>query len=134
MAPKTTRNDGDVDQFLQSVENEVRRRDALAMKDLMAEITGCKPEMWGTAIVGYCPYVYKPKSGGEQEWFKVGFSPRKQALTLYLMSGYEKEAALLDRLGGHTTGKSCLYIRDLDKVDASVLRELIGQSVASASG
>ena len=89
--------------------------------------------MWGTAIVGYCPYLYKPKSvGAEQEWFKVGFSPTKQALTLYLMDGFEEEKALLERLGSHSTGKSCLYIKDQDKVDMGVLRELISQSMANA--
>jgi hypothetical protein len=133
VALKTTRNDNDVDEFLNSVENDLRRRDALAIKDLMAEVTGCKPEMWGTAIVGFCPSIYKPKSGAEQEWFKVGFSPRKQSLTLYLASGF-RDDPLLERLGSHTTSKACLYIRNLDKVDIDVLRELIRNSVASAEG
>jgi len=128
---KTTRNNADVNAFLDSVDNEVRRRDALTMKDLMAEVTGEQPEMWGNAIVGYGPYRYTPKSGGtEHEWFKVGFSPRKQYLTLYIMDGFDGYEGLLGRLGSHTTGKACLYIKDLEKVDQDVLSELITGSVA----
>jgi len=128
---KTTRNDADVDAFLDSVDNETRRRDAFTMKDLIADVTGETPEMWGNAIVGYGPYRYTPKSGGaEHEWFKVGFSPRKQYLTLYIMDGFDGYQELLGRLGSHTTGKACLYIKDLEKVDKNVLTELITRSVA----
>jgi hypothetical protein len=128
---KTTRNAGEVNAFLDSVDNETRRRDAFTMKDLMAEATGEQPEMWGDAIVGYGPYRYTPKSGGaEHEWFKVGFSPRKQYLTLYIMDGFDGYGELLGRLGSHTTGKACLYIKDLEKVDQKVLSELITRSVA----
>jgi hypothetical protein len=128
---KTTRSKRDVDEFLDSVANERRRRDAKAMKLLMADLTGEEPEMWGSSIVGYGPYRYKPKSGGaEHEWFKVGFSPRKQSLTLYIMDGFGEHDDLLGRLGDHTTGKSCLYIKDLEEVDLEVLSELITRSVA----
>lgn len=127
---KTTRNDGDVDAFLDSVDNEVRRRDALTIKELMTNITGEKPEIWGTSIVGFGPYRYKPKSGSETEWFKVGFSPRKQSLTLYIMDGFSEYEGLLGRLGPHSTGKSCLYIKDLCQVDSEVLSELITRSFA----
>ena len=128
---KTTRNDGDVDEFLRSIDNARRRRDAATVKDLMAEVTGEKPEMWGQSIVGYGPFRYRPKSGGaEHEWFKVGFSPRKQSLTLYIMDGFGEYDELLSRLGPHSTGKSCLYIKDLEKVDIDVLAELITRSVA----
>lgn len=131
-ALKTTRNDGDVDAFLESVDHETRRRDAIAMKELMSDITGAKPEMWGDSIVGYLPYVYKPKAGGsESEWFAVGFSPRKASLTLYIMDGFSDYQSLLRKLGKHSTGKSCLYIKDLDDVDPDVLRELITKSVAA---
>lgn len=127
---KTQRNDGDVDAFLNSVDNEIRRRDAFAVRDLMAEITGEKPEMWGNSIVGYGAYTYKPKSGGAvHEWMKVGFSPRKQSLTLYIMDGFTEYEPLLEDLGPHSTGKACLYIKNLEKVDSDVLRELISRSV-----
>ncbi len=130
--PKTVRNDGDVDAFLGSVENERRRNDALEMRDLMATITGEEPHMWGDAIVGYGPYLYTPASGGQaHEWFKTGFSPRKAALTLYLMDGFDGYTDLLGRLGPHSTGRSCLYVKDLSKVDRDVLTELISRSVAA---
>ena len=129
---KTTRNDGSVDEFLASVDNEKRKRDALVIRDLMAEVTGDEPEMWGTSIVGYGPYSYTPKAGGaKHEWFKIGFSPRKASLTLYIMDGFSEYETLLGRLGSHSTGKACLYIKDLDQVDPVVLRELITRSVAA---
>lgn len=128
---KTTRNDGDVDAFLDSVDNEIRRRDAFAVKELMSAITGETPEMWGTSIVGYGPYRYTPKSGGaEHEWFKVGFSPRRASLTLYIMDGFNDYDELLAALGSHSTGKSCLYIKNLDDVDRGILTQLIERSVA----
>jgi hypothetical protein len=128
---RTTRTDADVDAFLDSVDDDVRRRDALMVKELMEQATGEKPAMWGPSIVGFAPYVYRPKSGGaEREWFKVGFSPRKQALTLYVTEGFNDYQELLADLGPHTTGKSCLYIKDLDEVDNEVLTELISQSLA----
>jgi hypothetical protein len=127
---KTTRNDGDVNEFLENVENDVRRRDAMTVRDLMRNITGEEPQMWGESIVGYGPYVYRPGSGGaEHEWFKVGFSPRKQSLTLYIMDGFDDYNQLLSSLGPHSTGKSCLYIKDLERVDSDVLAELIRRSV-----
>lgn len=129
---KTTRNDSNVDDFLDSVDNAKRKRDALVVRDLMSEVTGEKAEMWGTSIVGYGPYRYTPKGGGaEHEWFKVGFSPRKASLTVYIMDGFSEYDALLARLGSHSTGKSCLYIKDLEKVDMKVLRELITRSVSA---
>lgn len=126
------RNDGDVDAFLDSVENPTRRQDARAVRDMMANITGSNAEMWGTSIVGFRPYMYRPKAGGvEQEWFKVGFSPRTASLTLYIMDGFTEYRPLLDRLGPHSTGKACLYIKDLDEVDPEVLNEIIARSVAA---
>lgn len=128
---KTTRNDGDVDEFLNSVEDETRRRDGLVMRDLMSEITGEKPEMWGSSIVGFGTYVYRARSGGgDREWFKTGFSPRKQSLTLYIMDGFADYDELLAELGPHSTGKACLYVRDLAKVDRDILTRLIRESVA----
>lgn len=128
---KTTRTDADVDTFLDSVDDEGRRRDAIAVKEMMEQVTGEKPAMWGPSIVGYSTYVYRPKSGGaEREWFKVGFSPRKQALTLYVTEGFTGYQELLSNLGPHSTGKSCLYIKDLEKVDRGVLKELITESLA----
>lgn len=126
---KTKRNDEDVDAFLESVENETRRRDAFTVKEIMSRASGEAPTMWGDSIVGFGSYPYKSRSGQENEWMKIGFSPRKQSMTLYIMNGFDDYDSLLGKLGPHTTGKSCLYIRNLDKVDREVLERLIEQSL-----
>lgn len=126
---KTKRNDGDVEAFLNSVEDEKRREDSFAVLDLMKRVTGLEPEMWGGSIVGFGSYHYRYASGREGDWFKAGFSPRKQALTLYMMAGTGKHQELYDELGKFTTGKSCLYIRRLEDIDLSVLERLVAASV-----
>ncbi len=127
---KTKKNDRDVDSFLQNVEDPVRRNDCRRVKDLMQEVTGEPPRMWGDSIVGFGAYHYKYESGREGDWFLTGFSPRKQNLTLYIMSGFDHEAELMGRLGKYKTGKSCLYLKKLDDVDPEVLRQMIRSSVA----
>ena len=126
---KTTRNDGDVRAYLESVASEQRRKDALTMLELMREITGEEAEMWGESIVGFGIYRYRYASGRQGDWFLTGFAPRKQALTLYIMPGFERYAALLAKLGKHKIGKSCLYISKLADVDRNVLKEIIAASV-----
>jgi hypothetical protein len=126
---KTRKNDGDVDAFLNSVENETRRRDAFKVKDIMSRISGEEPAMWGDSIVGFGEYPYTNRSGKEHKWMKIGFSPRKQSLTLYIMDGFSDYQSLLGELGPHSTGKSCLYIKDLEKVDDDVLERLIVNSL-----
>ncbi len=126
---KTKKNDESVQAFLESVPDERKRRDAFAILELMQEVTGEQPKMWGTSIVGFGEYHYKYASGREGDWFVAGFSPRKQNLTLYIMSGFDSYEGLLAKLGKYTTGKSCLYIKKLDDVDPQVLRELVRQSV-----
>ncbi len=127
---KTQRNDASVEGFLSRVENDMRRNDSFVVLDLMGKITGDKPAMWGTSIVGFGSYHYKYASGREGDSPIVGFSPRKQSLTLYVMDGIDKYGALLGRLGKHKTGKVCLYINKLEDVDQDVLAKLIQQSVA----
>ena len=127
---KTKKNDGDVDAFLESVENDRRRRDALSINDIMARLSGSAPRMWGSSIVGFGEYHYTNGSGKQVTWMKTGFSPRKQALTLYIMDGFESYEPLLDELGPHSTGKSCLYIKDLEAVDQAVLEQLITASLS----
>ena len=132
---KTQENDGDVDDFIASVENDTRRRDSETVLETMTRLSGEEPRMWGTSIVGFGSYTYKPKAGGsENSWFKVGFSPRKQSLTLYIMDGFSSYDELLGKLGRHSTGRSCLYIKNLEDVDSDVLEELISQSIASVEG
>ncbi len=132
--PKTKKNDASVVSFLNGVENEKRRTDSFVVLDLMKEVTGEKPTMWGTSIVGFGSYHYKYASGREGDWMKVGFSPRKRNMTLYIMDGFGSYDSLLDKLGKYKTGKSCLYINKLEDVDQTVLRKLVKQSFKSMSG
>ncbi len=129
-AVKTERNDASVTQFLDAVEHPTRREDAKVVCELMERVSGEKPEMWGASIVGFGSYRYRYKSGREGEWPTVGFSPRKANLVLYIMSGFSKYPALMEKLGKHKIGKSCLYITRLANVDMAVLEELVRESVA----
>ena len=127
--PKTAPNDANVEAFLNSVEHGKRREDSLAMLEIMKEITSEEPKMWGPSIVGFGNYHYKYESGREGDFFITGFSPRKQSLTLYIMSGFSHYDELLQKLGKHKTGKSCLYIKKLEDVDMDVLKQMIRESV-----
>jgi hypothetical protein len=127
---KTKRNDASVEAFLNTVENQQKRQDSFVLLELMKEVTGEQPEMWGESIVGFGSYHYTYASGRAADWMLSGFSPRKQNLTLYIMAGFEHYDDLLKRLGKHSTGSSCLYIKKLNDVDLDVLRELVAQSVA----
>lgn len=127
---KTKKNTVSVTQFLNSVENETRRKDSKKVLKIMREITGEKPKMWGSAIVGFGSYHYKYASGTEGDWCLVAFSPRKQALSLYIMSGFSGHDTLMKKLGKHKTGKSCLYVNKLEDIDLKVLEQLISKSVA----
>ena len=127
--PKTKRHDGDVNEFLDAVENPRRREDARRVLELMRKVTGEPPKMWGSSIVGFGSYHYKYASGREGDWMITGFSPRKQNLTIYIMPGFSEFSELLARLGKHKTSKSCLYLNKLDDVDLEVLAELVRESV-----
>jgi len=126
---KTKPTKKSVENFLKKVEHPTKREDSLRILELMKEITQEKPVMWGDSIVGFGSYRYKYASGREGDWPLVGFSPRKQNLTLYIMSGFEKYEKLLENLGKFKTGKSCLYINKLKDVDIRILKELILESV-----
>ena len=126
---KTRASDASVAAFLDGIADAGRRRDAVAVGDLMQEVTGEAPVLWGSSIVGYGRCRMRYDSGRELDWMLVGFSPRKSALTLYIMPGFEQYDGLLARLGKHTTGKSCLYLKTLAGVDQGVLRELVAHSV-----
>jgi len=130
---KTQKNDASVEDFLNAVANEKRREDSYVVNDLMKEVTGEQPAMWGDSIVGFGSYRYKYASGREGEWPVTGFSPRKQSLTFYIMDGFEEYDSLLENLGKYKTGKSCLYINKLEDVDLPTLRKLIKRSVAHVS-
>ena len=128
-ALKTQRNSSSVKAFLDGVSDDRRRKDAVAVLALMKDITGEKPTMWGTSIVGFGSYHYKYASGQEGDWPLVGFSPRKDSLTLYIMPGFQEYTGLLDKLGKHRKGTSCLYIKSLDDVHLPTLKTLVRQSV-----
>ena len=129
---KTRKSDSDVEAFLESIENEKRRTDGKKVLNLMKEVTGATPKMWGPSIVGFGDYHYKYESGREGDWFRTGFSPRKNATTLYFMPGFGRYEELMVKLGKYKTGKGCLYINKLEDVDLDVLRELVKLSYEHA--
>ncbi len=126
---KTKQNEASVEAFLDSVEDEKKRKASYTILELMKDVTQEEPKMWGDSIIGFGSYHYKYKSGREGDWPITGFSPRKQNLTLYIMSGFSEYDNLLNDLGKYKTGKSCLYINKIEDVDLDVLRELVRQSV-----
>jgi hypothetical protein len=126
---KTKPSDKNVMDFLNKVEKPTKRDDSFKILALMREVTKEEPIMWGDNIVGFGNYHYKYESGREGDWFQIGFSPRKQNLTLYIMSGFENYEGKLKRLGKFRTGKSCLYINKLKDIDLSVLKEIMADSV-----
>ena len=126
---KTKVNDSSVTKFLEGVTDEQKRNDAFEMLKLMKQVTKEEPKMWGASIVGFGSYHYKGASGREGDWMLTGFSPRKQALTVYLNHGFDAHKDLLKKLGKYKTGMGCLYINKLDDVDRKVLKELVTASV-----
>lgn len=126
---KTKETDRDVQAFLAAVTPERRRNEAGLLHDMMTRVTGCEARIWGTSIVGYGRYHYRNVSGREGDWFLTGFSPRKQALSIYIMPGFSAYGDLMSQLGKHRTGKSCLYLTRLENADAEVLEDLVRASV-----
>lgn len=126
---KTKATKASVVKFIKGIKDEQVRNDCIQIIDIMKKATKSEPKMWGTSIVGFGTYHYKYASGREGEWFLAGFSPRKQNLTLYIMSGFDEYDSLMRKLGKHATGKSCLYIKRLEDVDMKVLKELVTKSV-----
>ena len=122
---KTKENEASVEEFLNTVPDEQKRKDSFELVKLFEKATKEKAKMWGTAIVGFGSYHYKYDSGHEGDMCLVGFSPRKANLTLYVMLGGLEGNTLLEKLGKHKTGKGCLYINKLADVDLKVLSELI---------
>lgn len=127
---KTTETDTSVENFINSVDNDQKRKDSWDMTALMSEITGSEAKMWGSSLVGFGQYHYKYESGREGDMFITGFSPRKTALTVYIMPGFDGYEEQLGKLGPYKTGKSCLYLKNLEVVDRDVLAEIIRDSVA----
>ena len=126
---KTKVNEASVTDFLNSVEDEQKRKDSFEVLKLMKKLSKEDGKMWGGSIVGFGSYHYKGASGREGEWMLIGFSPRKQNITLYIMPGFERYPTLMKKLGKYSTGKSCLYIKRLSDVDVDVLKELMAESL-----
>ena len=122
---KTIKNNKSVNTFLNAVKDDQRRKDSKEILRIMKEVTGKKPYMWGDAIVGFGDYHYKYETGREGDFFIVGFSPRKNALTIYIMPGYQDFGDLMKKLGPHRTGKSCLYVKKLEDIHIPTLKKII---------
>jgi len=125
---KTKLNNASVDKFLKGVKDQQTRADCYQISEIMQKATKAEPKMWGKSIVGFGSYHYKYASGREGDWFISGFSPRKQNLTLYIMGGFNGHEDLLNKLGKHSLGVGCLYIKKLEDVDIKILKQLITKS------
>ncbi len=130
-ALKTRQTDASVDEFLAGIADETRRHDAIAVCALMEKACKAPPKMWGNAIIGFGTQKLVYDSGRELDWMRIGFSPRKQNTTLYVLNGFPGQAELLAKLGKHKTGKGCLYIKQLADVDLKVLQAIIKGSLAA---
>jgi hypothetical protein len=126
---KTKKNEASVEDFINQVEDQTKRNDCWKIAAMMEKASGKLPKMWGTSIVGFDQYHYKYESGREGDMCRIGFSPRKQNIVLYIVDGFEKYEDLMSKLGKHKIGKSCLYINKLSDIDESILNNLIELSV-----
>ena len=127
---KTKPTAASVEDFLDAIQNEQKRKDSFVILEMMKKASGEEPKMWGGSIIGFGNKLYKsPATGREVGWMQIGFSPRKANLTLYLVGGLKKHAKDLERLGKHKTSVGCLYINKLDDVDVTVLQKMIEASL-----
>ena len=127
--PKTRATNARVSDFLAGIRDAKKRADCKVIGAMMHRATGKRATMWGSSIVGYGSYHYEYASGRQGESMECGYSPRAQSISVYIMPGFKPFSGLMKKLGKYKTGKSCLYIRRLDDVDAQVLEELIEESV-----
>lgn len=130
---KTKKTEASVEDFLNGLPSEQTRKDCFEIAKIMKQVTKADPKMWGSSIIGFGSQHLKYASGRELDWMIIGFSPRKQNLTLYVSGSLDTYADLLGKLGKHKTGAGCLYIKTLKDVDTKVLKELIKQSVKTAT-
>ncbi len=126
---KTQPNSSSVSRFIKLIADEQQCADCEDLIELMERVTGEKPRMWGDKIVGFGTYHYKYATGREGDWFLVGFAPRKRSLSIYVMSGFDPVAQLMEKLGKYKTGKCCLYVNRLEDVNRKVLGQLLSKSV-----
>ena len=128
---KTKENNESVKDFVNSIEDETKRKDSFEIIEIMKKESKEEAKMWGTSIIGFGSYHYKYASGHEGDMCVVGFSPRKQNISLYLCGALEQQKGLLEKLGKHKTGKSCLYIKKLSDIDSEILRKIIKESIVA---
>lgn len=126
---KTKPTEVDVNEFLNQIENPGQKEDTQKIINIMKEVTGEEPKLWGDSIIGFGEYRYKYASGREGDWFLTGVSPRKKSTSLYLSYGYENHTSLMEKPGKYKTGKACLYIKKLDDVNENALKKLISRGV-----
>ena len=125
---KTKQTEVSPSTFISALNDDKKRSDANTLLTIMSDITQQPAVMWGDSLIGFGLYKYQYASGRKGEWFRVGFSPRKQNITLYIMNGFSQYQHLLERLGNHKTGKSCLYINKLEDIDIDVLKQMVALS------
>jgi hypothetical protein len=125
---KTVATAASVEEFLAGIENERRRRDGLVLLEMMRRVTGVEPKMWGPAMIGFGTYHYRYDSGREGDMLRVGFSPRRANLSVYLIAKDVEFRERMNELGKHKTGGSCIYINKLADVDLQVLEDLVVRS------
>lgn len=127
---KTTQNTSSVDDFINSIKDEQKRKDSFVILEMMKQSTGEEPKMWGASLIGFGNKRYKsPKTGREVDWFQIGFSPRKANLSLHLGLDIQRHSNALKTLGKHTTGVGCLYINNLEEIDTNVLKDIIDSTL-----
>jgi hypothetical protein len=122
---KTKMTRASVSKFVNAIKDEQMRRDCKTLLALMKRISRVKPRMWGVSIIGFGSYHYRYDSGREGDWFRIGFSPRKNVVSIYVTTGFRNMEDVLKRLGWHKQGASCLYIKKLDEVDRSQLTKIL---------
>lgn len=127
---KTQPTEKSVKTYLESVSHEGRREDAFLLLDMMTRASGEPATLWGTSMIGFGRYHYVYDSGREGDHFLTGFAPRKANMVVYIMPGFEPYGNLLSQLGSYKTGRSCLYLGRLSKIDMQVLEEIVSRSVA----
>jgi hypothetical protein len=130
---KTKPTSASVEEFINSVQDEQKRKDSFVVLEMMKKASGEEPKMWGSSLIGFGNVKVKsPATGREVDWLRIGFSPRKANLSLYLYGNISKRyAAALEKLGKHKTGVGCLYINKLEDIDIKVLKEMIAASLKS---
>jgi len=131
---KTKPTSESVEDFINSIPDEQKRKDSFVILEMMKKATGEEPKMWGASMIGFGQVRYKsPKTGREVDWLRIGFSPRKANLSLYLIMNIKEYATALEKLGKHKTGVGCLYINKLEEIDLKVLEEMIAASLIGNS-